>query len=268
MVDKKQSYEEWLAEERARLDKGFSFEPQPSSEASAPGTADQIAVGLGLGAGVLGGAVAPHPNPVTFEGCKADVIATALRKEIADDDTRVQVDKTSGSVVVTILQSQENRPHDFSPALTATLVETADALTVTVSDLNQGAVRGALSSVGSTVLNQAKELLTGRGRSGVGGLLDAAGQVMEGVDDLVEDIQDLGLPKRVWGVIDRVGGAAEEAYLDQQRKEREQQQKREAAERAWTHCEWCGQVYGSGEDSVTECPSCGAPRGAKPNWLK
>ena len=191
-----------------------------------------------------------------------------MRKEIADDDTRVQVDKTSGSVVVTILQSQESRPHDFSPALTATLVETADALTVTVSDLNQGAVRGALSSVGSTVLDQGKKLLTGRGRSGVGGLLDAAGQVMEGVDDLVEDIQDLGLPKRVWEVIDRVGGAAEEAYLDQQRKEREAQRKREEAERAWTHCESCGRAYRDDEDSRVDCPSCGAPRGDKPAWLE
>jgi hypothetical protein len=268
MADKKQSYEEWLAEEQARLDKGFSFEPQPSSEASAPGAADQIAAGLGLGAGVIGGAVAPHPNPVTFEGCRADVIVTALRKEIADDDTRVQVDSTGDSVVVTVLQSQESRPHDFSPALTATLVETADTLTVTVSDLNQGAVRSAVSSVGDTVLDQGKRLLTGRGRSGVAGLLDAADQVMEGVDDLVEDIQDLGLPKRVWGVVDRVGGAAEEAYLEQQRREQELQQEREAAERAWTHCEWCGRVYGSGEAGVTECPSCGAPRGAKPAWLK
>jgi len=39
MTDKEQSFEEWLAEERARLDKGFSFEAQPGSAASNPGSA-------------------------------------------------------------------------------------------------------------------------------------------------------------------------------------------------------------------------------------
>ncbi len=268
MADKEQSLEEWLAEEQARLDKGFSFEPQPSSEASGPGPADQIAAGLGLGAGVVGGAVAPHPNSVTFEGCKAAVIVTALRKEIPDDDTRVQVDQTGDSVVVTVLQSQQSRPHDFSPALTATLIETTDTLTVTVSDLNQSAVRGTLSSVGSTVLDQGKAVLSGRKRSGIAGLLDTANRVMEGVEDLVEDIQYLGLPQRVWKVIDRAGGAAEQAYLDERRKERELQRKREAAERAWTHCESCGRAYRDDEDSRVDCPSCGAPRGDKPAWLK
>ena len=266
MADKEQSLEEWLAEERARLDKGFSFESQPSSAASKPGAGEEILAGLGLGAGVVGGAVAPHPDSVTFEGCKADVIVTALRKEIADDDTRVQVDQTGDAVVVTILQSQESRPHEFSPALTATIIETADTLTVTVSDLSQGAMRGALSSVGSTVLDQGKRLLFGR--RGVAGVLDTAGRVMGGVEDLVEDIQDLGLPKRVWEVVDRVGGAAEQAYLDERRRKLESQRKREAAERAWTHCESCGRAYRDDEDSRVDCPSCGAPRGPKPAWLK
>lgn len=266
MADKEQSLKEWLAEERARLDKGFSFEPKPGPAASKPGAGEEILAGLGLGAGVVGGAVAPHPDTVTFEGCKAAVIANALRSEIPDDDTRVQVDRSGDSVVVTILQSQKSRPHQFSPALSASLIEAADTLTVTVSDLSQGAVRTALSSVGSTVLYQGKRLLFRR--RGIGGLLETAGDIMEGVEDLVEDIQDLGLPKRVWEVIDRVGGAAEEAYLEKRRKEREARRKREAAERAWTHCGWCGRAYGSDEDSVTECPSCGAPRGVKPAWVK
>ena len=176
------------------------------------------------------------------------------------------VDQTGDAVVVTILQSQESRPYEFSPALTAILIETADTLTVTVSDLSQGAVRDALSSVGSTVLDQGKQLLFRR--RGVAGILDTAGRVMEGIEDLVEDIQDLGLPKRVWEVIDRVGGAAEQAYLDEQRKKRELQRKREAAERAWTHCESCGRAYRDDEDDRVDCPSCGAPRGPKPAWLE
>ena len=190
----------------------------------------------------------------------------ALRSEVADDDTRVRVDQSGDSVVVTILQSQAKRPHDFSPALTVTLLETPDTLTVTASDLKQGAVRGALSSVGSTLLEQGKRLLFRR--RGPAGLLDTAGNVMEGVEDLVEDIQDLGLSKRVWEVIDRVGKAAEGAYLDQQRKEQELQRKREAVERAWTHCASCGRAYEHDEADRTNCPSCGAPRGPKPDWLK
>ncbi len=266
MPEQEQSFEEWLAEERARLDEGFSFEPQPSSTASKPGAGEEILAGLGLGAGVVGGAIAPHPDSVTFEGCKAAVIVNALRSEIADDGTRVQVDRTSDSVVVTILQSQASRPHQFSPAVTATLIEKADTLTVTVSDLSQGSVRGALNSMGSTVLNQGKGLLFRK--RGIGGLLETAGDMMEGVSDLVEDVQDLGLPKRVWEVIDHVGGAAEQAYLDEQRRERDLQRKREAAERAWTHCESCGRAYRDDEDNRVDCPSCGAPRGDKPAWLK
>jgi len=268
VTDDKQSHEEWLAAERARLDKGFSFEPQPSSAASKPSPADQALAGLGLGAGVVGGAAAPHPNPVTFEGCKAAVIVNALRTEIPGDDTRIQVDKTGNSVVVTILQSQENNPHQFSPALTATLIETPDMLTVTVSDLNQNSVRGTLSSIGSTFLDQGKKVLSGRKASGATGLLNAASHVMEGIEDLVEDIQDLGLPRRTWEVIDRVGGAAEQAYLAKRREEQELQRKREAAVRAWTHCAWCGRAYADDEDDETSCPSCGAPRGDKPVSLK
>lgn len=268
MTDKGQSFEEWLAEERARLDKGFSPELQPISTASKTGAGGEILAGLGLGAGVVAGAVAAHPNPATFEGVKAAIIVSALRSEIPDDDTRVQIDKSGASVVVTILQSQERTPQQFSPALSATLIETADKLTVAVSDLSQGAVRGTLSSVGSTVLDQGKEILSRRRRSDVGGLLDTAGHLMERVEGLVEDIQDLGLPKRVWEVIDRVGEAAEQAYLDEQRKEQELQRKREAAERAWTHCESCGRAYRDDEETRADCPSCGASRGDKPAWLK
>jgi len=268
MTDDKQSHKEWLAAERARLANGFSFEPQPSSAASKPSLADQALVGAGLGAGVIGGAGASHPNPVTFEGCKAEVIVNALRTEIPDDDTRVQVDKTGDSVVVTILQSQKSTPLEFSPALTATLIEKTNTLTVTVSDLSQGTVRSALGSMGSTLLDQGKKMLSGRKRSGAAGLLDAAGRVMEGVEDLVEDIQDLGLPRRVWEAIDRVGGAAEQAFFDEQRKEQELQWKREAARRAWTHCAWCGRAYQDDEDNRTDCPACGATRGDKPASLK
>ena len=269
-TDKKQSHEEWLAAERERLNEGFSFEPQPSSAASdsGPAPAAQALAGLGLGAGVVGGAVAPHPNPTTFEGCKADVIVTALKKEFSGDDTHVQIAKADDSVVVTILQSQTNRPQQFTPALTATFIETPDTLTVTVSDLDQGTVRGTISSIGSTVLDQGKTILSKRRRLGVAGMLDAAGRVMDGVEDLVEDIQDLGLPRRVWEVIDRVGEAAEQAYLDQKRKEQELQWQREAAEQAWTHCASCGRRYKDSENSRTDCPSCGAPRGDKPAWLK
>jgi len=266
MTDKEQSLEEWMAEERARLDKGFSFEPQSTSGASKPGAGDQVLAGLGLGAGVVGGAVAGHPDSVTFEGVKAAVIVNALKSEIADDDTRVRVERAGDSVVATILQSQAGQPYDFSPALTVTLIETSDALTVTVSDLNQDAVRGTLSSVGSTVLDQGKRLLLRR--RGIGALLETASDVMEGIGDLVEDIQDMSLPKRVWEVIDRVGKVAEEAYLDEQRKEQALQREREAAEWAWTHCESCGRAYREDEDSRVDCPSCGGVRGDKPDWLE
>lgn len=265
MADEEKSLEEWMEEERARLDKGFTFEPQPSSQTSKPSSAGQVAAGLGLGAGVIAGAVAPHPNSVTFEGVRANVIVTALRREIATDDTRVQVDRSGNSVVVTISQSQASRPHQFSPALSATLIETSDVLTVTVSDLSGEAKRSTLGSVGRTVVDQGKRLLSKR--RGVRGLIQTAGDVMEGIEDLVEDIQDLGLPKRVWEVIDRVGEAAEQAYLDEKRKQEELQRQREEAEQAWTHCESCGRAYKEDEADRVDCPSCGGVRGDKPDWL-
>jgi hypothetical protein len=263
-ADEEKSLKEWMEEERARLDKGFTFEPPPSSQAKSS-SVDEIAAGLGLGAGVVAGAVAPHPDSVTFEGVKANVIITALKREIANDDTRVQVDQTGDSVVITISQSQSSRPHQFSPALTATLIEKADVLTVTVSDLSGDAKRSTLGSVGRTVLDKGKRLAFRR--RGVRGLIETAGDVMEGVEELVEDIQDLGLPKRVWTVIDRVGEAAEQAYLDEKRKQQEYQWQREAAERAWTHCESCGRAYKEDEATRVDCPSCGGVRGNKPHWL-
>jgi hypothetical protein len=266
MPDEEKSLEEWLAEERARLDKGFTFEPKPSSAASKPAAADQIAAGLGLGAGVAGGALAPHPDSATFEGCQASVIVTALKREIEDQDTRVQVDQTRDSIVVTILQSQQRRQGYFSPAMTVTLIESPGVLTVTASDLSGEAKRNTLGSVGRTVLDQGKRLVFRR--RGVRGLLNTAGDVMDGVEDLVEDIQDLGLPKRVWAVIDRVGEAAEQTYLDEKRKQQELQWQREAAERAWTHCESCGRAYRDDEGSRVDCPACGGVRGNKPDWLK
>ena len=263
MTDEKKSLEEWMAEEQARLDKGFEYEPVPSSGEGKPSTGEEVLAGLGLGAAVVGGAVAPHPNPVTLEGVKAAAIVKALKSEIADDDTRVEVERTGNSTVVTFLQSQEDAPYQFSPALSATLIQTADTLTVTLSDLNQDVKRGTISSVGSTLLEQGKRVLTGRSR-GIGGLMDAAGGLVEGVDDVVGSIQDLGLPKRVWEIIDRVGGTAEEVHLEEERKERELQRRREEALRAWTHCPACGRAYREDEDSRVDCPSCGATRGDKP----
>lgn len=266
MADKEQSLDEWLAEERARLSKGFDYEPKPTSAPSGPGVADQALAGLGLGAGVAAGAVAPHPNPVTFEGCRAVVIAAALRSEIADDDTQVRVQGTGESQVVTILQGQRGEASRFSPALSITMIEKADVLTVTVSDLSAGSMTDAVGSVGGTLLEQGKNVLLAR-RRGIGGLLDAAGQVIEGVQDLVEDVQDLGLPRRVWAVIDRVGDAAEQAYLDERRHAEALRRAQEAAKRAWTHCEWCGRAYGEAEHGRVECPACGGPRGSKPPSL-
>ena len=267
MADEKQSLEEWMEEERARLEKGFTYESKPASQPSGPTTGDQIAAGLGLGAGVAAGALGPHPNPVTFEGCRTNMMVTALRQELTNDDTRVQADRSGNSTVVTILQSQEHRPRQFYPVLTTTLVETEDTLTITVSDLNQDASRGAISSVGSTVLDQGKRLLGKGKRPGIGGVLDMAGHVKDGIEDLVENIQDLTLPRRVWVIVDRVGEATEQAYLDEKRKQQELQMQREAVERAWTRCEWCDRSYVADEDSLASCPTCGGARGSKPAWL-
>lgn len=261
-----QSLEAWLAEERKRLEEGFSFEAQPGSEAPAQSPADDVLAELGLGAGVLAGVVAGHTNPVTFEGCRASTIAKALSSYIPDDDTRVRVNETERATIVTVLQSQERRPRDFSPALTVTLIEADETLTVAMSDLSEDVKRGAIGSIGRTALRGSRRLLWRR--RGLAGVFDTAGGLIQSIEDLTEDIQDLSLPRRVWAVIDRVGGAAEASYLEERRREDIRKRQREAAERAWTHCEWCGRAYAKDEEDVVECPSCGAPRGTKPPWLE
>jgi rubrerythrin len=263
MKKEKQSREEWLAEERKRLEEGFSFEPEPTPEGE-PSPASDILAELGLGAGVLASVVAGHANPVTFEGCKASTVATALESEFTGDDTRVAISETEEATTVTILQSQETQQR-FLPALTVTLIKIGETLTVAMSDLSQDAKRGAIGSLGRTAVRQSGELLLRR--RGLIGVLDTAGGLVEGVEDVAEDIQDLNLPKRVWSVIDRVGTAAEDAYLEEQGRRRAIERKREAAERGWTHCEWCGRAYASDEEDVVQCPSCGAPRGPRPPWL-
>jgi hypothetical protein len=260
-----QSLEEWLAEERERLERGFSFEPQPVPEDVRPGPADDILAQLGLGAGVLAGVVAGHANPVTFEGCKAATIADALVSEITDRDTRATVSETEDATIVRVLQRQE--PHlRFAPALTVTLIETDETLTVAMSDLSPDVKRGALGSIGRSALRGSRGLLLGR--RGLPGVLDAAGGLLAGIEDVAEDIQDLSLPRRVWVVIDLVGGAAEDTYLEERRRRLAVERKREAAERAWTHCAWCGRAYEEEEEDVVQCPSCGGARGAKPTWLE
>lgn len=261
--EKKQGLEEWMAEERARLKKGFEYTPEPTTS-SGPSTADEVLTGLGIGAGVVGGAMAPHANPVTFGGVRASIIVNALRSEITDDDTRVQIDRTGDSTVVTILLNQADS-YQFLPALTLTLLESADTLTVTMGDLDKDAVRGAWTSIGGTVVEQGKDLLLGR--RGPAGLIDAASDLIEGISQVTESVDDLSLPKQVWGVIDRVGGAAEEAYLEKKRGEQKEQRRREEAERAWTHCPSCGRAYRPEEAHRVDCSSCGAPRGDKPDWL-
>jgi hypothetical protein len=261
--EKKQSLEEWMAEERARLKKGFDYTPEPAT-GSGPSTGDDVLAGLGLGAAVVGGAVAPHPNPVTFEGVRASVIANALKSELADDDTHVQVDRTGGSTVVTILLHQAES-YQFLPALAVTLLEAAGALTVTMGDLDKDVVRGAWASIGGTVVEQGKDLLLGR--RGPAGLLDAAGDLIEGISEVAENVDDLSLPKQVWGVIDRVGKAAEEAYLEEKRLREKEQRRREKAKRAWTHCPSCGRAYSPEEAHRVSCASCGGTRGDKPDWL-
>lgn len=263
MTEEKQSLEEWLAEERRRLKDGFSFEPKPVPDAE-PSPATDILAELGLGAGVLAGVVAGHTNPVTFEGCKASTIANALGSEFTGEDTQVASSKTEEATIVRILQSQGSHQR-FSPALTVTLIEVGDILTVAMSDLSQDAQRGAIGSLGRTAVRQGGELLLRR--RGLVGMLDTAGDLIESVEDVAEDIQDLSLPQRVWRVIDRVGRAAEDAYLEEQGRRRALERKREAAERAWTHCEWCGRAYAPDEDNIVQCPSCGAPRGSRPPWL-
>ena len=75
--------EDWLAAERSRLDRGFQFEPKPTtSESASSGSIETALAGVGLGAGVVAGAAAPHPNPTTFQGVKPTVIINALREEL------------------------------------------------------------------------------------------------------------------------------------------------------------------------------------------
>jgi len=260
---KKQSLEEWMAEERARLEKGFEHTPKPTT-GGGPSTGDDVLAGLGLGAAVVGGAVAPHPNPVTFEGVKVSVIAGALQSEVADDDTQVQVNRTGDSTVVTILLHQANS-YRFLPALAVTLLEAADKMTVTMGDLDKDAVRGAWASIGGTVVEQGKDLLLRR--RGPAGLLDAAGELIEGISEVADKVDDLSLPKQVWAVIDRVGKAAEEGYLEEKRLKEETLRRREEAERAWTHCPSCGRAFRPEEAQRADCPSCGGVRGSKPDWL-
>ena len=264
--DQEQSREAWLAEERKRLSEGFSYEAPPSSEDTPAAPAQDILAGMGLGAGVLASVIAGHANPVTFEGCRASTIAEALRGHITGDDNQVSVEETEEATVITVLQSQQNRPLSFSPALTVTLIETDETLTVAMSDLSEDAKRGAIGSIGKATLRGGRRLLLRR--RGLTGALDAAAGLMQSVEDVSEDFQDLSLPRRVWTIIDGVGGAAEEAYLEEQRRENARVREREDAERAWTHCEWCGRAYSKDEDEIVQCPACGAPRGSKPTWLE
>lgn len=264
--NEEQSLEAWLAEERKRLDEGFSFEPEPRPADPTPEPAQDILAELGLGAGVLAGVVAGHANPVTFDGVSAATIAEALASHVPGEDTRVTIEETDEATIVTVLHSQEHRPTRFSPALTVTLIETDEALTVAMSGLSEDVKRGTLGSLGRGALRGSRRILLRR--RGLAGMLDAAGGIIESIEDVSEDIQDLNLPQQVWSIIDRVGGAAEEAYLKEQRREEVLRRKREAAERAWTHCEWCGRAYAEDEEDVVQCPSCGAPRGSKPPWLE
>ncbi len=261
--EKKQSLEEWMAEERSRLKKGFEYEPKPAT-GGGPSAGDDVLAGLGLGAAVVGGAAAPHPNPATFAGVKASIIANALKSELASDDTQVQVSTTGDSTVVAVLLHQA-QSYQFLPALTVTLLEKAGALTVTLGDLDKSVTRGAWTSIGGTVVDQGKDLLLGR--RGPGGLLDAAGDLIEGISKVAENVDDLSLPKQVWAAIDRVGKAAEAGYLEEKRLKEEALRRQEEAERAWTHCPSCGRAYGPEEGQRVSCPSCGGTRGNKPDWL-
>ena len=263
--DKRQSLEAWLAEERQRLDQGFTYVPPPPVEDNPPDAAQDILAQMGLGAGVLAGIVAGHANPVTFDGCKASTVEEALVSHVSGGDIRASVERTENATVVTLLQSQEGRPHGFSPALTVTLIETGETLTVAMSDLSGDAKRGAIGSLGRAALHGGQRLLLRR--RGLAGALDAAGGLMQTIEEASEDIEDLGLPRRIWAIIDQVGEAAEDAYWEEERREEARNRRRNAAERAWTHCEYCGRAYGQDEEDIVQCASCGAPRGPKPAWL-
>jgi hypothetical protein len=263
MAEDRKSLEEWLAEERARQKEGFTYEGQPTTEAGSGSAAGEALAGLGLAAGVAGGALAPHANPVIFQGCKASTIAEALRAELPDDDTVVEVRHDSASVIVTVLEGRRGRS-GLRPMLSVTLVERANILTVTVGDLTDSSLRDTMGTVAGALLDSGRHLLLRR--RGVGGLLDTAGRLMDNVEDVVGEVQDLNLPRRVWAIIDRVGRAAEEAYLEEQHRARILERQREAELHAWTHCPYCGRAYAESEQNVVTCPSCGGPRGPKPSW--
>lgn len=263
--NKKQSLEAWLAEERQRLDQGFAYQPPPSPEDNPPDAAQDILAQLGLGAGVLAGVVAGHANPVTFHGLRASTLLESLVSHVSGGDTRASVETTEAATVVTFLQSQEGGSHGFSPALTVTLIETGETLTVAMSDLSADAKRGAIGSLGRAALHGGQRLLLRR--RGLAGALDAAGGLMQTIEQASEDIEDLSLPRRTWAIIDQVGEAAEGAYWEQERKREARDRRREAAERAWTHCEYCGRAYPTDGEDIVQCPSCGGARGPRPAWL-
>ncbi len=263
MAEKEKSLQEWLAEERQRLKKGFTYEPEPPRD-DVPPAANDILAGLGLGAGILAGAAAGHANPTTFEGVRASTIVAALRSELSGPTTQVEVGESEQATTVTIYRSLQPHQH-AAPALTVTLIESGETLTVAVSDLSQAARRGVIGALGRTAVRQSGRLLLRR--RGLIGMLDAAGNLAAGMEDVTAGIQDLNLPKRVWAVIERVGSAAENSYLEERRRREASERERVAAERAWTHCEWCGRAYGAEEDGSVQCSSCGAPRGPKAPWL-
>ncbi|NLF03135.1 MAG: hypothetical protein GX601_19400, partial [Anaerolineales bacterium] len=213
---------------------------------------------------VVSGAVAPHSNPATFQGCRAATIAEALRAELTDDDTYIHVSTNPDGLVVTILEGQAGA-RNYQPVLAVTLVERADTLSVSVGALSQASKREVISSLSQVLLDGGRHLLMGR--RGVGGLINTAGRLVNGVGNLIEEVQDLNMPKRVWAIVDRVGLAAEKVYLEEQRQAREAERQRQAALRAWTHCSYCGRAYEDAEQSQMRCPSCGGPRGSKPAWL-
>ncbi len=263
MAEKEKSLQEWLAQERQRLEEGFTYEPEPPGD-DVPPAANDILAGLGLGAGILAGAAAGHANPATFQGVKASTIAAALRSELSGGTTHVEVGESAQATTVTIYRILQPHQH-AAPALTVTLIESGEILTVAVSDLSQAARRGVLGALGRTAVRQGGGLLLRR--RGLIGMLDAAGNLAAGVEDVTAGIQDLNLPKRVWAVIERVGTAAESSYLQEQSRREASERERREAERAWTHCEWCGRAYGPEEEGSVQCRSCGAPRGPRPPWL-
>lgn len=261
MSEKRKSREEWLAEESARLKRGPTLQPLIPSVTNRGSALDPMRAGLGA----TGGALAPHPNPVTFQGCTANVIAEALRAELTDEDTRVEIGQAGKGIVVTIFQSYGRRSYHFWPVLSVTLLQAGEQLTVTVSPLAERAATDALSAIGGTLIKHGIGLL--RRPSGLGGLLSTVGHVVQGASELMDHLEDLTLPQRVWAIIDRVGGAAEKAFLEAQWRALEQQRQREAILAAWTHCPYCGRAYAPAEAELANCPACGGARGSKPEWI-